>query len=107
MAQAIALRDRVRGEGGPESDGFEPPSLRDALPLLRHIGPDGGMLSEMIADAGLFGNYKSLDQFMSHMFRLNYRGMAEIKFIEDELEGDDHQVTVTDMGKTTVRLNGD
>lgn len=44
---------------------------------------------------------------MSHMFRLNYRGMAEIKFIEDELEGDDHQVTVTDMGETTVRLNGD
>ena len=101
------MKGGVRGEDGPESDGFEPPTLRDALPLLRHISPDGGMLSEMIADACLFGNYKSLDHFMSHMFKLSYWGMVEIKFIEDELEGDDHQVTVTDIGKTTVRLNGD
>lgn len=107
MAQEAALADGPRGADGMEPVDFEPPTLRDALPLLRHISPDGGMLSEMIADADLFGNYKSLDHFMSHMLKLNYWGMVEIKFIEDELEGDDHRVTVTDIGKTTVRLNGD
>lgn len=107
MAQETALKDVDHGADLADSADFDPPSLREALPLLRRISPDGGMLSEMIADDGLFGNYKSLDHFISHMLKLSDWGMVEIKFIEDELEGDDHRVTVTDIGKTTVRLNGD
>ena len=88
----------------PDPD--DTPTIQTALPLMRSLNPDGGLLSSMIADPALYDAYGSMDRFIRHLFRLIYWNMVEVKFMEDELEGDDHRLTLTDLGKTTLRLNG-
>ena len=76
------------------------------MPILRHLDPGGGLLSSMVADPSLCDAYGSMERFTRHLFRLIYWNMVEVKFIEDELEGDDHRLSITDLGKTTLRLHG-
>lgn len=106
MEQRATLEDVTRDADAGVPDLSDAPTIQTALPLLRHLNPDGGLLSSMVADSSLCDAYGNMDRFVRHLFRLIYWNMVEVKFIEDELEGDDHRLSLTDLGKTTLRLNG-
>ena len=106
MEQRATLADVAGSADTSVLDPDDTPTIQTALPLMRHLNPDGGLLSSMIADSTLCDAYGNMDRFIRHLFRLIYWNMVEVKFIEDELEGDDHRLSLTDLGKTTLRLNG-
>ena len=106
MEQRATLADVAGSTDTRVLDPDDTPTIQTALPLMRHLNPDGGLLSSMIADSALCDAYGNMDRFIRHLFRLIYWNMVEVKFIEDELEGDDHRLSLTDLGKTTLRLNG-
>ena len=104
MEQRATLADVACDAG--VSDPLDPPTIHTVLPILRHLDADGTLLSSMIYDPSLCDAYGSMDRFIRNLFRLIYWNMVEVKFIEDELEGDDHRLSMTDLGKATLRLHG-
>ena len=106
MEQKVAQADGPYGADDGMPDILDPPAIRAALPILRHLEPDGVLLSSMIADPVPLGVYKTVDHLMGHLLRLIRWKIVSVKFIEDELEGDDHRLSLTDLGRATLRLNG-
>ena len=82
-------------------------TLRTAMPLLGQLYPDERMMSSLIDDPVLYKIYPNLDNIMGHLFMLVGWGMVEIKYVEDIIEGDDHRLIVTRLGKAALELNGD
>lgn len=106
MEQKVMHADEAYGSDDGMPDILDPPAIRAAMPILRHLDPDGRLLSSMIADPVPLGVYKTVDHLMDHLLRLIRWKIVSVKFIEDELEGDDHRLSLTDLGRATLRLNG-
>lgn len=106
-ANIVAVGDySARDADGGGEVGYNP-TLRTAPPILKYLSTSDGLLSTLINDPLLLKTYRARANLEGHLFKLMYWKMVQVKFEEDFIEGDDHRLTLTDLGKVMLRTNGD